>query len=156
MQSSKSLEQKVEDKLLEFETLCKKKGLKITPQRIAIYKALVESCDHPTAEEVHKQVRKNLSNISLDTVNRTLHTLTEVGTAFLVEGTGQPRRYDGGLEDHQHFRCIRCGTIIDFHYEPFDDIHIPDQLKGQFSVLRKTVYFEGICNRCKQNEQIHN
>lgn len=153
MQEDDRLMKDAQKKLLDFETLCRKEKLKITPQRIAVYKALLSSEDHPTAEEVYRQVRQDLSNISLDTVNRTLHTLTEIGAAYVVEGTGQPRRYDGGLEDHQHFRCMKCGSIIDFHYEPFDDLHIPEQLGKECTVLRKTVYFEGVCNSCKQNKK---
>jgi Fur family peroxide stress response transcriptional regulator len=103
---------------------------------------------HPTAEEVHKMVRQDISSISLDTVNRTLLTLVEIGAAFQVEGTGQRRRFDGDLEDHQHFRCIKCGKIVDFHYEPFDNIEIPAHLQGRFQVMRKTVYLEGICKSC--------
>lgn len=135
-------------KLMAFEDRCRENGLKITPQRVAVYKALIGTDTHPTAEEVHKMVRENISNISLDTVNRTLLTLAQIGAAFQVEGTGQPRRYDGGLEDHQHFRCIKCGKVIDFHYEPFDNIEIPAHLQGRFQIMRKTVYLEGICKTC--------
>ena len=137
-------------KLRSFEDRCRGNGLKITPQRVAVYKALVSTDTHPTAEEVHKMVRKDISNISLDTVNRTLLTLAEIGAAFQVEGTGQPRRYDGGLEDHQHFRCIKCGKVIDFHYEPFDNIEMPAHLLGQFQIMRKTVYLEGTCKTCSE------
>lgn len=156
MQENKQVKNHIEMKLTEFEKRCKTNGLKITPQRIAVYRVLIESSDHPTAEEVYQQVRKELNNISLDTVNRTLHTLTQIGAAFLVEGTGQPKRYDGGLENHQHFRCMRCGAIIDFHYEPFDNIHVPEEFAGQFTVLRKSVYFEGLCNQCAENQAVMN
>ena len=135
-------------KLMAFEDRCRKNGLKITPQRIAVYKALISTDTHPTAEEVHKMVREDIHNISLDTVNRTLLTLAQIGAAFQVEGTGQPRRYDGGMEDHQHFLCIKCGKVIDFHYEPFDNIEIPTHLQGRFQIVRKTVYMEGICETC--------
>ena len=138
----------VELKLRGFEDRCRRNGLKVTPQRVAVYKALIGTDTHPTAEEVHKMVRRDISSISLDTVNRTLLTLAEIGAAFQVEGTGQRRRFDGGLEDHQHFRCIKCGKIVDFHYEPFDNIEIPAQLQGRFQILRKTVYLEGICKSC--------
>jgi Fur family peroxide stress response transcriptional regulator len=156
MREEKQAKNIIEMKLSEFEKRCKTKGLKITPQRIAVYKVLIDSVDHPTAEEVYQQVRKELNNISLDTVNRTLHTLTQIGAAFLVEGTGQPKRYDGGLEDHQHFRCMQCGAVIDFHYKPFDNIHVPEQFAGQFTVLRKSVYFEGICSKCTGDKQVMN
>jgi Fur family peroxide stress response transcriptional regulator len=139
-------------KLTSFEERCHQNGLKITPQRVAVYKALINTDTHPTAEEVHKMVREDIHNISLDTVNRTLLTLAEIGAAFQVEGTGQPRRFDGGLEDHQHFRCIKCSKVIDFHYEPFDNIEIPKHLQGQFEIMRKTVYLEGICGSCRNND----
>ena len=143
----------VENKLKRFEDLCRQSDLKVTPQRVAVYKVLICTDTHPTAEEVHRMVRQDISSISLDTVNRTLLTLAKIGAAFQVEGTGQPRRYDGGLENHQHFRCIKCGKIIDFHYEPFDNIEVPAHLQGQFQIMRKTVYLEGICENCPRTSE---
>lgn len=136
-------------KLTGFEDRCHENGLKVTPQRVAVYKALIGTNSHPTAEEVCQMVREEIPNISLDTVNRTLLTLAQIGAAFQVEGTGQPRRFDGGLEDHQHFLCIKCSKVIDFHYAPFDNIELPPEIKGQFEIMRKTVYLEGICEDCK-------
>jgi len=142
-------------KVRDFERRCRESGLKLTPQRSAVYRALINTDTHPTAEEIYQEVRKEMPAISLDTVNRTLLTLAEIGAAFVVEGTGQPRRFDGGLEDHQHFLCIRCGKIIDFHYPPFDNITLPPEIEGKFKVLRKTVYLEGLCNAC-QNQSRQN
>ena len=135
-------------KLQDFECRCRDNGRKITPQRVAIFKALVSTDAHPTAEEVYKMVRQDIRNISLDTVNRTLLTLAQIGAAFQVEGTGQPRRFDGDLGDNQHFLCVKCGKVIDFHYEPFDNIEVPAHLQGQFQIMRKTVYLEGACETC--------
>ncbi|MHC4963109.1 MAG: transcriptional repressor, partial [Planctomycetota bacterium] len=53
-------------KLQGFEDCCRQNGLKITPQRVAVYKALIGTDTHPTAEEVHKMVRRDISSISLD------------------------------------------------------------------------------------------
>ena len=138
----------IEAKIGEFEQRCHHAGLKITPQRIEVYKALLSTDAHPSAEDVFTKVRETMANISFDTVNRTLLTLTEIGAAFIVEGTGQPRRFDAGLEDHQHFRCIKCGRIIDFHHPPFDGIQVPEVLQKSCKVLRKSVYFEGYCGNC--------
>ena len=136
--------------LIDFHDRCRAAGLKMTPQRLAVYKALIRTDLHPTAEQIYQAVRKDMPNISLDTVNRTLLTLAEIGAAFVVEGTGQPRRYDGGMDDHQHFRCIKCGKIIDFHYPPYDNVATPASI-GHFRVLRKTVYFEGYCDDCNHD-----
>ena len=133
-----------------FRSICRKAGLRITPQRMAVYRILTESKDHPSAEMVFRKVRKLLPNISLDTVNRTLLTLAEIGAAFIVEGSGDPKRFDGGLTNHQHFRCIKCMRIIDFHHKPFDNIKVPANIEKKFTVLRKTVYLEGICDICQR------
>jgi Fur family transcriptional regulator, peroxide stress response regulator len=139
----------LDKKLHFFESRCRQVGLKITPQRTAIYKSLIRNDTHPTAEDVYQEVRKEMPNVSLDTVNRTLLTLSHIGAAFIVEGTGQPRRFDGGLENHQHFRCIQCGRVVDFHYEPLDNIALPQDIEGTFKILRKTVYIEGLCETCQ-------
>jgi len=127
---------------------CRKIGLKVTPQRIAIYRELIKTDDHPSAEMLHRRVKKKFPSISLDTVNRTLLTLAEIGAAFVVEGSGDSKRFDGGLENHQHFKCVKCRRIIDFHYEPFDNVKVPKAIGEKFKVLRKTVYLEGICDLC--------
>ncbi|MFI4910772.1 MAG: Fur family transcriptional regulator [Sedimentisphaeraceae bacterium JB056] len=135
-----------------FEKQCREHNLKLTPQRACIYKILSEAKDHPSTDTVFRRVKEHFPNVSLDTVNRTLLTFNEIGLAFLVEGSGDVRRYDAGMEDHQHFKCIKCKRIIDFHYEPFDNIDIPEVIEGKFEILRKSVYFEGLCDKCRTNE----
>lgn len=132
-----------------FTANCRGVGLKVTPQRMAVYKALVETVEHPSAEMVFRKVRKTFPSISLDTVNRTLLTLSNMGVAFVIEGSGDAKRFDANLKIHQHFRCVKCRKIIDFHHEPFDQIEVPSNLNTQFTVLRKTVYMEGLCDKCK-------
>ena len=142
---------KLKEKMNVFQLRCREEGLKVTPQRMAVYKALIESKEHPSADMLYRKVKKKFPSISLDTVNRTLLTLAEIGAAFIVEGSGDVKRFDGGLENHQHFKCIRCKRIIDFHYKPFDNIPVPKSIGEKFTVLKKTVYFEGICNLCKKH-----
>ncbi|MDD5327137.1 MAG: transcriptional repressor [Phycisphaerae bacterium] len=134
----------------KFEARCHKAGLKVTPQRIAVYNALIGSKEHPSADTLWRKVRKTFPNISLDTVNRTLLTLAEIGAAFIVEGSGDVKRFDGCLENHQHFRCVKCKKIIDFHHKPFDNIPVPKSISGKYTVLKKTVYLEGICDLCRK------
>ncbi len=134
-----------------FKAMCRQAGLKITPQRMAVYKTLAESTDHPSAEMVFRKVRKIFPNISLDTVNRTLLMLNELGAAFVVEGLGGPKRFDGNLKNHHHFKCVECKRIIDFYHEPFDDIRVPAGISQKFTVLRRIVHLEGICDECQRN-----
>ena len=139
----------LDKKTVWFTGLCRENGLKVTPQRIAIYRELVKTNEHPSAEMLHVKVKRIYPNISLDTVNRTLLTLNEIGAAFIVEGSGDAKRVDGGLEKHQHFKCVKCKRVVDFCHEPFDNIDVPAEIEGRFTVLRKSVYVEGICDLCK-------
>lgn len=147
MNSDKSYEKK----LLEFEELCKKQGLKMTPQRMAIYQAFISSNDHPSAVQVFERIKDRFPTISLDTVNRTLQTFVEMGLGISVEGSGEPRRFDPNLSKHHHFRCLRCRKIIDFYYSPYDELTIPPTLEDQVIVLTKRVVLEGLCEDCKNS-----
>ncbi|MFH1719923.1 MAG: transcriptional repressor, partial [Planctomycetota bacterium] len=139
----------LDEKTRRFTCLCRQAGLKVTPQRIAIYRELVKTNEHPSAEMLYEKVRQMFPSISLDTVNRTLLTLSEIGAAFVLEGSGDARRFDAGLEKHQHFRCIKCKRVVDFHHKPFDNIKVPPEIARKFTVLRKTVYLEGVCDLCR-------
>jgi len=61
---------KLKEKMNAFQAKCREAGLKVTPQRMAVYKVLIESKQHPSAEMVFRKVRGVIPNISLDTVNR--------------------------------------------------------------------------------------
>jgi Fur family peroxide stress response transcriptional regulator len=133
-----------------FEKKCKENNLKLTPQRLAVYRELAVSKDHPNAEVIYRRLKKTLSSISLDTVNRTLLTFHRIGVVNVVEGSGEPKRFDGNVKAHHHFRCIRCHNLIDFYNDAYDDLEVPEKIKRQFIVLGKKVYLEGICDGCKR------
>ena len=138
----------LDEKTRWFTSKCRKAGLKVTPQRVVIYRELLKTDKHPSAETLYEKVKEVFPSISLDTVNRTLLMLNEIGAAFVLEGSGDAKRYDAGLGKHQHFRCVKCKRIIDFHHQPFDNIKLPAEISEKFTVIRKTVYLEGICDLC--------
>jgi Fur family peroxide stress response transcriptional regulator len=75
-----------------------------------------------------------------------------MGVAELIVSSGGAKRFDGGIDKHQHFKCVKCKRIIDFHHKPFDNIKLPKEISEKYTVLRKTVYFEGICDLCKSSK----
>jgi Fur family peroxide stress response transcriptional regulator len=129
---------------------CAENGLKITPQRSLIFDELVKATDHPTADAIYKRVRKTLPNISFDTVYRTLLLFSETGIVNLVEGTGEPKRFEPNLHQHHHFRCIKCYSIYDFENEAYNDIDVPKAVQKQGVIINKRVVLEGICSTCKR------
>jgi Fur family peroxide stress response transcriptional regulator len=128
---------------------CKEHNLKITPQRVAIYKELSTSMDHPSADMVFKKVRKTFPNISFDTVNRTVLTFSKIGIVDVVEGSGDPKRFDADINRHHHFHCLRCNKIIDIYNKYYDDIKIPKDVERHLTVLKHKVCLEGFCRKCR-------
>ncbi len=135
-----------------FRNRCREHHLKMTPQRLVIYEELLQSKDHPSADAIFKRVRRSFPNISFDTVNRTLLTFSRIGFIRVVEGHGDPKRFDPQLSNHHHFRCMQCNRIIDFYNESYDRMKIPEEFKKQYNVLNKKVVLEGICDRCQKRK----
>lgn len=131
-----------------FIAKCKQHNLKITPQRTAIYNQLSQSKNHPSTDLIFQEVKKLFPNISLDTVNRTLLTFSEIGIVDVVEGHGNPRRFDPNKKNHHHFCCIRCGGITDIYNKEYDNLKTVEEIEQRFIVFSKRVVLNGICNKC--------
>ena len=127
-------------------------GLRLTHQRLEIVRAIAADRAHPDVETVYETVRKRVPTISLDTVYRTLATLTERGLITRVQFLPGPTRYDANRALHHHFVCTRCGLVRDI-----DDVE-PDAIPATAQVTRigrpevVTVQFRGVCDACRRNE----
>jgi Fur family peroxide stress response transcriptional regulator len=129
--------------------ICKLNNLKLTPQRIMLYRELLDSTDHPSADIMFKKAKKKFPSISFDTVNRTLLTFSRIGVVSIVEGYGSPRRFDPNVIHHHHFHCIKCQEISDFVNQTYDELNVPDDIQNRCVVFNKKVILEGICEACK-------
>lgn len=139
-----------------FVEKCRQLKLKLTPQRLMLYRELIKSVDHPSADSIYRKARKIFPNISFDTVNRTLVTFSRMGLVRMVEGYGDPRRFDSNPQEHHHFRCLDCLDIIDIYDPSFDKITIPDKIGRSHLVLGKKVILEGICSECRTQHNRRN
>ncbi len=127
---------------------CRQHQLKVTPQRVAIYRALVDSDRHPTADMMYQTVRGKYPRISFDTVNRTLLTFAAIGLVDMVEVFGGPKRFDPNIDDHYHLHCMTCGRIIDFDHEDYTHLEVPAKIARKFKVISKRVVLKGHCATC--------
>jgi Fur family transcriptional regulator, peroxide stress response regulator len=135
-----------------FKKTARENGLKVTPQRAAVYGELSCAGDHPSTSAVYKRVRRLIPSISFDTVYRTLLAFTEKGIISMVEGTGEEARFEPNLAAHHHFRCLKCREITDFTDDSLAEIEAPPEIGKKFTVLKKRVVFEGICGACGGKE----
>jgi len=127
----------------------KKAGIKLTPQRLEIFRELASSETHPDAEAVLRAVQQRMPMVSLDTVYRTLWLLRDLG---LVKTLGPNRdvvRFDVNIDRHHHYVCVRCGLVRDFQSEDFDALRIPRAVQGFGSVVDAQVEVRGLCSTCQ-------
>ncbi|NEO83688.1 MAG: transcriptional repressor [Spirulina sp. SIO3F2] len=112
----------------------KAKGLRITPQRYAVYADLLSRQDHPTVEQILTAVNAELPIASKASIYTALTVLRQVGLVrevLLDEGI---TRYDANTEPHHHFVCSGCGSIVDINWEQFSEIdlsQLPSGLKAE-------------------------
>jgi len=105
----------------------KDSNLKVTPQRIAVLKALNKLKDHPTADKIKEYVVRNHPNIAVGTIYKTLETFVEKGLVKKVKTEKDVMRYDSILDKHHHLYCEDTERIEDF----FDD-QLNDMLEDYF------------------------
>lgn len=142
-----SLKNEMEKRLDFFKQECRKHHLRVTNQRLEIFKTVAQSCAHPSAEKVFESVRKKLPNVSLDTVYRTLASLEEMDLLFRV-GMLNHARFDADLRPHYHFVCMQCGEVYDIFPEENGEILFP-RLENLGTVKNISLQFRGICKNCK-------
>jgi len=135
--------------MARFEEICRDRGLRVTHQRMEIFKELTKAKEHPTAEYVFNKVRRRLSMISLDTVYRTLSTFEEHGLIKRVHLVDNTARFDINLDKHHHLVCTRCNKIEDFYWEDFDSLKLPPALQAWGDVDSRHVEVRGLCSGCR-------
>ena len=136
----------IKDKLAE-------KGLKVTPQRIAILEAIYTLDNHPTAEMIMAYIKDTHPGIASATVYKVLDALVENQLVKKVKTDKDIMRYDGIVENHHHLYCSESDRIEDYNNDMLNNMlekffrnnAIPDfkiediklQLIGKFTKSKK-------------------
>jgi Fe2+ or Zn2+ uptake regulation protein len=120
-----------------------------TYQKIKIYEYLKSVKTHPKAEEIYNHLIKEIPTITLATVYRNLHSLTDEGKIIKLE-INKEYRFDADLENHIHFICNNCDCIIDLHIDKINDYIKKQILNYNFDINNINVILRGTCNKCKK------
>jgi len=143
----------VASKIEELRDYCKTNSVPLTQQRLEVYRALVWSKDHPSPDEIHRQLRKRYPTISLATVYKNLEALSNIGFARKINPLSDHARYDGDLSLHSHFVCTECLTVYDVNKDDINGKEIPDLIDSEHDVKGKYIQYIGICSGCKNNTE---
>lgn len=123
--------------------------MRITKQKQVVLNAVLNSCDHPTAEMVLSRCKQELPSVNLATVYRNLHALSFENKIKRISISGGDR-FDKTLESHAHFKCVNCNCVFDIDNVDFNGII--ERASGSVkTVLGVDVVVNGLCLNCAKN-----
>lgn len=123
------------------------RGMRITPQRIVVHRALRELGRHVTADELLEAVTDRLPNVSLPTIYATLELLEQLGMVRRVQRAGTTL-FDPRTEPHHHLVCTSCGSVDDLE-GVLDGGALERAASGRgFAPERVEAIVHGRCARC--------
>lgn len=124
------------------------RGQKITPQRLAVVRALLGDATHPTASAVVERVRRDYPFVSTATVYRVLDELVEMGTILQLDLGNGRMRYDPNTTEHAHIVCEDCGRVEDVAWR-LPDAALPVGMLHGYRISSARVVFSGRCPSCQ-------
>ena len=138
------------DRYARLRQTCVARGLRLTPQRDVLLRALSSTMGHPTADDLVRKVRKILPTVSHATVYRNVQELVRAGLIGTLERSGAAVQFEMNPDHHHHFICRRCGQVWDVYLNQVavtvDRQRSP--LSG-FRIDRRDVQLQGLCACCR-------
>lgn len=131
----------------------KSTGFKLTPQRIAILKILEGNTNHPTAEDIYKELKKKYPTVSFATVYNTIQALAERGELLEITIDPQRKHFDPNPKPHHHIMCTVCKKISDIFMDYSHALNLPTEIHEEYCVLGNHVDFYGICSECRTDKK---
>ena len=123
-------------------------GFRVTPQRVAIVDYLLKTEDHPSAELIHKVIRKKYPMVSLSTIYKTLELLKEKKFVNEIEVEGEAR-FDAHTDEHINLVCMNCGKIDDIGDDSLMEIQTKAARKSKYLIVKGSFELFGYCSNCK-------
>jgi len=133
-----------------FEKECRRRRLRVTVQRQAVYRALAADTTHPTADALHAKLRAGMTGLSLATVYRILESFVREGFVRRVSSQDGLGRFDANLAHHQHLVCRSCGCITDLQEESLARMKLPSRGLREFAPEDLEIRVIGICAPCRR------
>ena len=141
------------EELKEVVGQLRKKGVRITPQRVAMLEFLASVHTHPTAEEIFKALTKEDPQVSVATVYNNLNLFIKEGVVKELTYGDSASRYDFDLGQHYHAVCDVCGKVVDLYYPVLEDVEkAAEQLTG-FKVRGHRMEVYGVCPECQKKKK---
>ena len=125
-------------------------GHRLTPQRLAIFRSLADSVEHPSAQMLYDELQAAYPMISLATVYGTLELLKEMGEIVEVGFSDEGRRYEPNLHPHVNLVCVKCGRIQDFEAVAMSPVEQSVAEGSGYQIHGSRVEYYGLCPDCRE------
>ncbi|MDI6601599.1 MAG: Fur family transcriptional regulator [Thermoanaerobacteraceae bacterium] len=132
--------------------LLKKKGIKVTPQRLAIYYMLKNTKSHPSADTIYQKLSDQFPTMSLATVYKTLDLLNHIGLIQEINVGEDCFRYDANTDPHPHIICLKCKRVEDVENHFTEELKKIIANKTHYNVVSQQLYFYGYCPECSKGD----
>ena len=122
-----------------------------TKQRTLILDIVRAHGDHPTAEDIYRDVHEQNPKVSRGTVYRNLNLLEETGDIISIEVPGG-NRFDRRCDPHAHVICCSCGAVCDAMVEHDHTLDSMVERQTDYIITRHETLFYGICPSCQEKK----
>ncbi|HYV85664.1 MAG TPA: Fur family transcriptional regulator [Patescibacteria group bacterium] len=133
-----------------LDSILRSRGERATRQRRAVFAALADRADHPTAEAIHRVTRRRIPGLSLATVYTSLEVLVNAGLAGRLSGPDGVAHYDARTDGHDHRRCLGCGRIEDLDRTPQRTLALETCHAPGFRAVDCRIEIVGYCAACDE------
>ena len=133
-----------------FEESLRRRGLRVTRQRLSIVEEIVASKGHFTADHLEERMRGRGVRIAKATVYRTLGMLVEGGLLEAHDFGGGPTFYEPLLDraHHDHMVCVGCGHITEFSCAEIEALQDEQARRHRFTPVTHSLKIFGLCAGC--------
>ena len=120
-----------------------------TSSRDAILSCIKNSRTPLSIDDIKKILQKKQIQIDEATIYRTMKTFVEKGELQQIDFQEGKFRYESAsLPHHHHVVCEKCGAVEDVPVKE-DLLEKQLRIKTKFKVMRHSLEFFGLCNRCQ-------
>lgn len=133
--------------MLAYEERLRHNDMKVTPQRLAIVKALEEH-GHMAIEELYSIILKQFPSISLATLYKNLNSMNDSNFTQEVKLPNQKSKFELTKDPHSHLYCSCCGKVEDYFVDTRNILKIAQASNYQNLEVANLV-FSGICTKCQ-------
>lgn len=120
-----------------------------TKQRAIILETVRAHSDHPTADDIYRDVHEREPKVSRGTVYRNLNLLEEMGDIISIETPGG-NRFDRRCDPHAHVICRECSAVVDAMVDYNTQADEAAARETGFIIDSHASLFYGLCPACQK------